>query len=90
MCSSGSTQITHPLLRQTQNQSPHPEHLHHLIAEVVDHLDGYPPGFGFVEGAGDVAVEGCPGLLVDFGLEGGFERLVGVAGTEEVGVADKK
>ena len=57
---------------------------------MVDDLDGYPAGFGLIEGAGDVAVEGCPCLFVDFSLECGFERLVGVAGAEEVGVADKE
>ena len=27
----------------------YPEYLHYLIAQVVDHLDGDPPGFGLGE-----------------------------------------
>jgi hypothetical protein len=66
------------------------KHLHHLVAEVVDHLDRDAPGGGLGERAGDVAVEALPGFLVDLGLEGGLERLVGVVGAEEVGVADEE
>src|SRR5690606_19152072 len=57
---------------------------------MVDDLDGYAAGFGFGEGAGGVAVEGFPGFGVDFGLEGGFQGLVGVVGAEEVGLADEE
>ena len=39
---------------------------------MVDHLHGDAAGAGFGEGAGGVAVERRPGLLVDLGLEGGF------------------
>ena len=53
--------------------SLHPEHFHHLVAEVVDDLDGDAARGGFVERAGGVAVQGGPGLLVDLGLEGGLE-----------------
>ena len=67
-----------------------PEDLHYLVAEVVDDLDGDAAGGRTVEGAGGVAVEGLPGVAVDFGLEGGLERLVGVVGAEEVGVADEE
>ena len=31
-----------------------------------------------------------PGVAVDLGLEGGLERLVGVVGAQEVGVADEE
>ena len=57
---------------------------------MVDDLDGDAAGGGAVEGAGGVAVEGFPGSSVDLGLEGGLERLVGVVGAEEVGVADEE
>ena len=40
----------------------HSEHLHHLVPEVVDRLDGDAAVLGFVEGTAGVAVEG--------GLEG--------------------
>jgi hypothetical protein len=66
------------------------EHLHHLIPEVVDHLYRNPPGLRLLERPGGVAVERGPGFFVDFGLEGGLQRAVGVVGTEEVGVADEK
>ena len=36
----------------------HPEHLHHLVPEVVDHFDGDAAVLGFVEGTAGVAVEG--------------------------------
>jgi len=35
-------------------------------------------------------VEAGPGLRVDLGLKGGLQGLVGVAGAEEVGVADEE
>ncbi len=43
---------------------------------MVDDFDGDATGFGFVEGAGGVAVERGPCLLVDLGFERGLERLV--------------
>jgi hypothetical protein len=36
----------------------HPEDFHDLVAEVVDDFDGDAAVFGFIEGAGGVAVEG--------------------------------
>ena len=57
---------------------------------MVDHLYRDASGFGFVEGAGSVAVEGCPGVCVDFGLEGRLEGFVGIVGAEEVGVTDEE
>ena len=50
-------------MHRWHDKSTHSEHLYHLIPKMVDHLDGNAAGW-FVEGAGDVAVEGCPGLLV--------------------------
>ena len=47
-------------------------------------------GGGVVEGARGAAVQRAPGVAVDFGLEGGLERLVGVVGAKEVGVPDKE
>ena len=70
--------------------SGHPKHLHYFIPQVIDDLDRNPPGFRFVEGPRGIAVERRPGVLVDLGLERGLERLVGIVGAEEVGVADKK
>ncbi len=57
---------------------------------MIDDLDRNSAGGGLGEGAGGVAVEGVPGFAVDFGLEGGLERLVGVVGAEEVGVTDEE
>jgi hypothetical protein len=67
-----------------------PEYLHHLVSQVVDHFDGDAPGGGFGEGPRGVAVERRPGVFVDLGLEGGLERLVGILGAEEIGVADEE
>ena len=57
---------------------------------MVDDFDGDAAGAGLGEGSGGVAVQGFPGFGVDLGFEGGLERLVGVAGAEEVGVADEE
>ena len=35
-------------------------------------------------------MERRPGVCVDLGLEGGLQRFVGVAGSQEVGVADEE
>lgn len=48
---------------------------------MVDGFDGDAAGGGFVKGAGGVAVECAPCVLVDLRLECGFERLVGVVGS---------
>src|SRR5713101_5004422 len=70
--------------------SGHPEHLHHLVAEVVDDLHGDAARSGLVEGTRRVAVQGGPGRLVDLGLERGLQRAVGVVRPQEVGVADEE
>src|SRR5713101_7042255 len=70
--------------------SGHSEHLHHLVAEVVDDLHGDAARPGLVEGTRGVAVQGGPGRVVDLGLERGLQRAVGVVGAEEVGVADEE
>ena len=57
---------------------------------MVDDFYSNSTCFRLVERAGDVAVECCPGIFVDFGLESGFERFVGVVGAKEVGVTDKE
>jgi hypothetical protein len=77
--------------RQSELVSPAiPEHLHHFIAQMVDHLYGDPPGFRLVEGARGVAVQRGPGFLVDLGLERGLERLVRIVRAQEIGVRTKK
>ena len=68
----------------------YPKHLHHFIAQMVDHLHRNAAGVGFIEGAGGVAIERGPGFFVDLGLEGGLERAVGIVGAEEIGVADEE
>ncbi len=57
---------------------------------MVDDLDGDAPRLGFLKRAGGVAVQGGPSFLVDFGLEGGLERLIRVVRAKEVGVADEE
>jgi hypothetical protein len=57
---------------------------------VVNDLYSNPAGFRFVKWAGGVAVERCPGILVDLYLEGGLECLVGVVCPQEVGVANEE
>jgi hypothetical protein len=59
--------------------------------KVIDHLHRDPPlRLGLGERPGGVAVEALPGVLVDLGLQRGLERLVGVVGAEEIGVADEE
>ena len=54
-------------------------------------LTAMRPEAGFGNGPGDIAPEALPGFLVDLGLEGGLERLVGITGSAgEVGVADEE
>ena len=55
-----------------------PEHLHHLVAEVVDDLDGDAAGGGLGERARGVAVEARPRFLIDLGPQRRFQRFVGV------------
>ena len=57
---------------------------------MIDHFDRDASGFGFVEGSRGVAVEGFPSGFVDFGFEGGFERFIGIVGSEEVGMTNEK
>jgi len=57
---------------------------------VVDHLHRDAARLWFVEGTGSVAAQGGPSVFVDFGSEAVFEGVVGVAGAEEVGVADEE
>ena len=57
---------------------------------MVDDLDGDAPGRRAVEGAGYVAVERCPGFLIDLGLQRRLERLVGVVRAQEIGVTDEE
>ncbi len=52
----------------------------HLITEVIDDLNGDSVEFQLVEGTRGVAVERHPNIFVDFGLEDGFQGLVGVVG----------
>jgi len=56
---------------------------------VIDHLHGDAPSLRPGKRDGGVAVEGFPGFLIDLGLEGGFEALVGVVLAEEVGTPEK-
>ena len=68
----------------------HPEHLHHFVAQVIDHLHRDPPACRLVERARGVAVERRPGFLVDLGLQRRLQRAVGIVRAEEVGVADEE
>ena len=70
--------------------SGYSEDFHYFVAEVVDDFDGDAAGGGFFEWARGVAVQRCPGVGVDLGFERGLERLVGIVGAEEVGVAHEK
>jgi len=70
--------------------SSHPIHLLHLIPQVIDHLHGDAPSLRPGKRDGGVAVEGFPGFLIDLGLEGGFEALVGIILAEEVGLAHEE
>ncbi|MEA5421436.1 hypothetical protein VB712_19605 [Spirulina sp. CCNP1310] len=66
------------------------KYFHHFIAEMVNDFDGDAARFGFVEGAGNVAVETGPSFLIDFGFEGGFKGFIGVVCAEKIGMADKE
>src|ERR1700683_2059439 len=73
-----------------RRRSIHPEHLHHFVAEMVDHLYGDSPRFRFIERARNVTVQRRPGLLVDLGFQRGLEGLEWVVRTKEVRMADKE
>ena len=73
-----------------QNIASHPEHLHHLVPKVVDNLHGDAAGRRLGERPGGVAVQGFPGFLVYLCLQRCPQRLVGIVGAEEVGVADEE
>lgn len=62
-----------------------PEHLHHLIPQVIDDLHRDSPRLRLLEGARSIAVERGPGFRINLGLQRGLQRTVGVVGTEEVG-----
>jgi hypothetical protein len=47
-----------PLMLKRSGEASHPEHFHDLVAGVFDDFDGDAAVFGFIEGAGGVAVEG--------------------------------
>src|SRR5690606_16999560 len=66
------------------------KHLHHLIPQVIDDFYRDAPGLWLFKWAGGVAVEGGPGVFVDFGFQRGFKRFVRVTGAEEVGLADEE
>ena len=53
---------------------------------MVDQLHRDPLTFRLVERPRKVAVESSPGAFVDFGLESGLQGLVGIVGSQEVGV----
>lgn len=57
---------------------------------MVNHLHRDPPGLRLRKRARGIAVEALPRLAVDFILEGRLERLVGVAGAEEVRMTDEE
>ncbi len=57
---------------------------------MVDHFYCNAAGLRLVEWPGGVAIERGPCFFIDLGLEGGFERAVGVVRAEEIGVADKE
>ena len=52
---------------------------------MIDDLDGDAAALRPGEGAGGIAVQAFPGVLVDLGLEGDFQGLVGIFGAQEVG-----
>src|SRR5436309_6973691 len=70
--------------------SHYPEHLHDLVAQVVDDLHGDASGLRLLEGARRIAVERRPRVLVDLGLERRLQRAVGIVGPEAVAWRTKK
>lgn len=75
---------------RVQRKSLHFINLHHFVTKVIDHLDSNTPRDRLFEWSRGIAVEGGPGVGVDFGFEGGFQGFVGIALAEEIGVADEK
>lgn len=57
---------------------------------MIDDFHGDAAGLGFIEGAGDVAMQRGPGFFVDFGFQRGFERAVRIVRAEEAGVAHEE
>ena len=68
----------------------HPEHFHHFISQMIDHLHCYPPCFGLVKRARCVAVQCCPGFFIDLDFKGCLEGLVRIVRAQKVGVANKE
>jgi hypothetical protein len=66
------------------------KHFHHLVPEVIDHLDRDPARLRLLERARRVGVETRPGFLVDLSFQRRLQRLVGVVGAEEIGVANEE
>src|ERR1700754_2399788 len=66
------------------------ENFHHLVAEVIDDFDGETVRLGARKRARFVPIERRPGILVDFGFERRFERLVWVVCTHEIGVSNEE
>src|SRR5688572_24722703 len=56
----------------------HLEHLHHLVAQMVDHFHGDPATLWLLERPRRVAVEGGPRILVDLRLQRRLQGAVGV------------
>lgn len=68
----------------------HPKHLHHLIAQVIDHLHGDPARLRLPERSRSVALERRPRFLVDLGLERCLQCLVRIVRSQEVGVPNEE
>lgn len=58
------------LVGQAESQSlSHPEHLHHLIPQMIDDLHRNAPRLRLFERPRHIAVQRCPRFLIHLGLQ---------------------
>lgn len=66
------------------------EHLHHLIPQTINHLHRNPAGLRFRERRRLIAAERGPGFDINFWQQCRLESIVGIIGSQEVGVAHEE
>src|SRR6266446_6612592 len=84
--------VTHAhILRGTGNALRlHSEHLHHLVAQMVDDLYRNAAGLRFGEWTRSIAVERSPCFFVDLGFQRGLQRAVQIVCAKKIGVPDEE
>ena len=70
--------------------SRHIEHLHHLVAKVINDLHRNPSGFRLVKWTGGRLPKRGPSILVNLCLQRSLKCSVGILPTEEVGLSHEE